>query len=870
MSHLTSLPPTPDLDVLQVPLPVLEYADEFPDLREISLAGRSAAVEGGETDAVRWLGRATLCRDRCRLEEALSHANQAFLAAFQEQDVDTACRALGVQASALQLGGDFSGATQVIRRLRLFTERSGDGSLVALCDETEAMLHIRTVVQDWFIDARDLFRRALRQYQLTGDVEGQIRTTAGLASALSGFGSYVDVLELIDVTLRLASEHRVWRYTGRLLLEAALALRDQGYRHNVEALFELSEKWAEFVGDEITRIRAIHGVAFLFDFEADTSDPSNYQKSEAKFKRAIDEAEPLELWPQLIQTRVDLIHLYQKFNRLDDVERQRTKANQETNRLSVRNAPRWIEFQEDYREFVERQRYDRYLARVREGMEGITDPFLIFDPIVREDGTCADLINEFRNSAATRLLQLDRSAVRTMADLVRTPFFEGLRKPLLNAANGRETYEDEIATTNSQGETVWWARRVVPAGDGAVVTLRDATDAHKIEEALLVAAESAQGADRAKSEFLANMSHEVRTPINGVLGLARLLADSDLSPDQRTYVEGIISSGDILLRVIGDVLDVSKIEAHSMEVEIRPAHPQKIVDDVVRLHRGQATERGLELYARVDANVPAVANLDRTRVRQVLGNLVGNAVKFTQKGFVRIGLRSEADSLIFEVQDTGPGIPAEGLDQIFRPFQQWNYEASNEGGTGLGLTISKRLTELMGGEISVESEIDTGSRFTFRVPVTVGEEELEDPTPDTSSESESNTNFEGCHILLVEDNPVNTLVARVLLQKLGCEVVTATNGAEAVSRVAEQSFDLVLMDVRMPVMDGLTATREIRAREAQSDRRVPIVALTAGALVNERNECFEAGMDGYLAKPFTVEALRSTLRRFSGPKTASI
>jgi len=863
MSNLLRLPPSPDAQFLGVFIPDLSTQTGRELVSNLRWQERERVLaERADKSSADWLVEsATLARDLGEYDLALKLGAEGFQRAFRERSMTRACEALAIRASALHAKGEFDAAYQVVSQLRLLTNAEEDVRLAAIYDEAEAGLHLRTVVRDWFADARSAYETALPRFVKCGDIAGQIRVHAGLASTKSGYGAYFSAIEHATFGLQVSAEASDWRYVGKILLEAGLALRDQGYRLNVEALFKLAIEWCELTGDAYNRARSIEGLAYLYDFEAQLDSEADFEKSNKTFCEAIEAAQKIGALPLEVSARLCSLHLYQKFGRTELIAKQREAIDPQALTLAGSKSKPWLEVYDDYGQYIENSRRDRYLARLRDGIEGVSDPFFVFDPILRDDGTCADFVNEFRNSAASRLLGIEKSVVRTLPDLLQTPYFADLKPSLLAAVNDQEGCDDEICVTSDTGEKIWYVRRVVPAGDGTVVTFRDSTATRKVEGVLRDAAYRANLADRAKSEFLANMTHEVRTPIHGVLGLARLLGDSALDDEQRAYVDGIISSGDILLRVIGDVLDVSKIEADRMEVIPVPTDPRKLISDVVSLYRGQAIERGLTISGEVADEVPNAVLLDGARVRQVLGNLVGNAVKFTRTGFVKVGLGVSGAFLELSVEDSGPGLASDQLERIFQPFTQ-AHESAMEGGTGLGLTISSRLAHLMGGQMTVASQVGKGSRFTFSVPLKISE-----PLEAYEAETSSTRRFDGCKVLLVEDNPVNVLVAKGLLTKLGCEVTVAGNGLLALDLLPNKEFDVILMDVRMPVLDGLATTREIRSRESGGSR-VPIVALTAGTLTDERAECFEAGMDDYLAKPFTIENLRDTLSRVANRQSA--
>ncbi|MEM6796033.1 MAG: ATP-binding protein [Acidobacteriota bacterium] len=400
-------------------------------------------------------------------------------------------------------------------------------------------------------------------------------------------------------------------------------------------------------------------------------------------------------------------------------------------------------------------------------------------------------------------------------------------------------------------------------------------------EELRRARDEARAAAEAKTQFLANMSHEIRTPMNGVIGATDILLSGGLGPRERRFAEIIKSSGQGLLTLIDEVLDVSKIEAGRFELESRPFEVRKTVDSAIAILSPIAQDKGLLLTAEVEGGVPRRLLGDPHRLRQVLVNLAGNALKFTDSGAVTVEVRPEARAeseaagggpspdervgLRFLVSDTGIGIPRGKQAQLFEPFTQLDTSPTRQhGGTGLGLMISKQLVELMGGRIGVESEEGEGSVFWFTARFLDAEDA--DTTPGAArAKTRGRPSLAGQKILIVEDNPINQVIAEAILDKLACLSTLAASGEEAL-RILEsegESFDAILMDVQMPEMDGIDATRRIRALEGPASR-VPILAMTAHAMKGDREVCLAAGMNAYLAKPVQLDSLAKALGEVLG------
>ncbi len=460
--------------------------------------------------------------------------------------------------------------------------------------------------------------------------------------------------------------------------------------------------------------------------------------------------------------------------------------------------------------------------------------------------------------------------------------------------NGRvEALENEHRLRHKDGSYRWiLARGTIIRNEGALSSRMvgihiDVTDRKAAEDVLRQAKDAAEAASRAKSQFLANMSHEIRTPMNGVLGLAELLLRYPLNEKERHLTQSIHRSGSVLLAIINDILDFSKIEAGKLQLEAIPFEVRRTFEEALAVSSSTAEQKGLRLSCQIDPHIPSALIGDPTRLRQIIVNLVSNAVKFTEQGTVTVSAEltetSEGRSgLSVSVTDTGIGISLEAQSNIFDAFSQADGSTTRKyGGTGLGLAIVKQLVTLMGGTIELQSRPGEGTCFRFTVycksaamPTQRPPESFTVPAARGETVSDQRPVKTGdVRILLVEDNPVNREVACGMLEVLHCRIDTAENGREALDAIAKTDYALVFMDCQMPEMDGLTATKLIRAREAERagqaedeteapPTRLPIVALTAHAMQGDREQCLSVGMDDHLSKPFTLVQLEHMLARW--------
>jgi len=490
------------------------------------------------------------------------------------------------------------------------------------------------------------------------------------------------------------------------------------------------------------------------------------------------------------------------------------------------------------------------------------------------------------NSQALEMVGLEPSEQLAFSDwaaFIPDEDLEEIRRTYERCMASKEPLQVQHRLRSADGARRWIEQKGIPVTDERgelqrlVVSVNDISTHVELQHALRRARDAALEASRLKSVFLANMSHEIRTPLNGVLGMANLLLDGQLTAEQRARVITLRTAAHQLLGLLNDILDLSKIEAGRLTLESISFDLAEVVHQVLRLHTSAAFDRGLTFASEIADDVPAIVVGDPLRIRQVLDNLLGNAIKFTDVGGVHLKVTARRSNegraaIRFEVRDTGIGISRDAQRRIFRPFTQADTSTTRQfGGTGLGLTICAQLAELMGGELSVDSVEGQGSIFRFDVEVPVERWDHPAESPLTTERAEPEVTADGygadvardLRLLLVEDNAINQQVALGLLSKMGFEVDVVDDGVEAVEAVeaaGDRGYDAILMDCQMPRMDGYEATRRIRQQEPEG-QHTPIIALTAAAMKGDRERCLAAGMDDYVPKPVSTSAIAAALRR---------
>lgn len=756
---------------------------------------------------------------------------------------------MAVRALAANIVGMFGIAEELIDQLREH-EATQDG-LVPLANFVYAwhLLNVGSIFDGQYTMAQELFAKSADEFVRRGWFFEAAMSMDGMASAAAGLGHYIESLEHSNKAIAWCWESGMWLWSHRLLLVRASALSDVGYHQEAEVAFEQTVKRCKQIGDQYALGLAYRYLADLVGRRTMKARPNALELGSCYAEQSIRLMTECGAHQATAQTRQQYARVLEAHGCRSEANRQHEMAQKDISTGIPLGVSKTLAIQEVERNALEAERLHRLATQLQAATESSPDAVMVFTPAALVEGGHHDWANEFRNQAAEALIGDLSSDYVMLSSILRLPQMVNMDQLILESLKTNEPREEQVCI-----DSKWYVRRVVPSEGCFAVGIRDISEIHKTEEALRNALCEAQAADRAKSLFLASISHEVRTPLNGVLGLTSLLAETGIDEVQRGYLDGIISSADLLLGVLDGVLDLARIEAGKFELAPQPTSVRMLVTKLVGIFAGQALRKGLDLRHCVDPEVPRSILVDPVRLRQILSNLVSNAVKYSKVGEVSLTVSVSGNELKFVVADTGPGMDARDLSRIFKPFERGTGIAADPG-TGLGLSIAHRCAELMGGRMDVQSRLYEGSEFTLYLPLSAVKPSVKGHAGDEPDISSA----KGKRVLVVEDNPVNALVAKGHLVRLGLLVDVVTDGLAAVAVAPMGSYDLILMDVRMPNMNGLEATSRIREAEARSGRRVPIIALTAGALSENRDECFNAGMDGYLIKPFTKEMLIETI-----------
>lgn len=840
--------PTPQDDLLSVALPSLSDLD--PESPAAAFEWQRKEVEilssTGQLPIVDAVRLASWRLYRGDLDGALEAAREAVRRSVLVSDWEHLVVGKLLEAQTQVLRGRPDEAASIAEGIDKFALLDVKPTTHLFARELEGLLlyfNRKTAQED--NDVMAIFEQLSREYLQSGFIQDSLRVSERASRASAAGEQYIQAIKHCEAALKISVEQNEYTYCGRLLIAAASAASDVGYRDHVEALFRLGREWAEYTGDWFASMIGLIGLGQYYGYSMDPTATHEIEWRIAPSLQARELCEAIGAYP-LASVACDAIaFVYRKVgNRelADEWSRRATYTSTELEEVAVKYRLQ----EERLLQSIEQVRMDRMAARIHAGIESSPDLYFVFDPILTRDGALADLRNEFRNVAAGALLGIHASSVRMLSALEHHPYFEVLATHIRVAVTDKVSYHDMVRIDEPSHPT-WITRSVVPSDQGALVIFRDITESRLVAEKMRIEAEVAKQAAEAQMRFMAHMSHEVRTPLNGVIGHAQQLADTSLDATQEEHVTGIAISSRQLLNFFNDILELSRIESGVRAQVIEPTNIVSLIDQIFR-------DEGIDVNVVAKSDMPSMMRIERDAFAFVVGRIASLMAHGSES---TVSIEVNQDLVKLCVSPVKASIEDEALQDAISGRLDSPSMASIEG-RWVGLYAASLLCREFGEPITVE-QTRTGERsicFGLRYTVVEGASKAADAAESSLS---------GCRILMAEDNPVNVVVTRRMLEKEGCHVLVVGDGADAVSAYRSQPFDLVLMDVRMPNMDGLQATRAIRSIEEGSGVHIPIVALTAAAFTDERRECRDAGMDGFVAKPFSRKALLDELIRWYKP-----
>ncbi len=732
-------------------------------------------------------------------------------------------RALNTQAISWHVRGDYDKALEFLFKSMEIKEEIGDKLGIAGAQNNIGRIYER---QGDFVKALEYYNRSLKIKEEMGDQRLISNTLINIGSVFFAQGDPDEALEYYNNALKIKEELGNPNDIALVLIHIGTVYGEQGDTDKAIELFNRSLKIKEEVGDLQSVAGLQHNLGLIFAEQGEKDKALEYYRNSLVIRKQLNDkggvAESLSV--------LALFHQSQgNYKQAIDYGNQAFQLAEEIGDI-------------EYSKDISWDLYGSYKAvgNHQKALEMHELSIALRDSILSEKNQRASIEQEYK---------YDYEKQKALDDL-----------------------ENEKRVTMETQKKENQQKLSIAIGIGLLLSLILAWGIFnrlKVtrEQKLIIEEQKkkVEQSEKYKEQFLANMSHEIRTPMHAISGMINILKRNDHPPLQDIYLDAMSKSSDNLVVILNDVLDLSKIEAGKLDIESIPMDPRSVIDNVLQILKFKAEEKGLILTAKVDDNVPQLVMCDPARLNQILINLVGNAIKFTEKGNVSIHLGKVDDTLVFKVEDTGIGIPKEKQEYIFGAFEQAT-ESTNRyyGGTGLGLNITRQLVELQKGSISVISEEGMGSTFSVSLPLVIAEAEARGSEVVTEEKLKSMAgSLKGIRILLAEDNPFNQMIARDDLEYYLEDVTidVASNGQEAIEKYQRETYDVILMDVQMPEVNGFEATKGIRSLEAERNikKPIPIIAMTASLLATEINSCFEAGMNNYIPKPYKVNELIGTI-----------